>query len=106
MCDINIGITSNTSSPCVRVIKLKGYIVTVSIQIMSDDEFDCAYEWFARRDNQCFRAANPEELLGIIVMWEYKGINWRSDDIEHKEYQNIIGNARVFDKNGNEITDI
>lgn len=39
-------------------------------------------------------------------MWEYKGINWRSDDIEHKDYQNIIGNARVFDKNGNEITDI
>ncbi|EEU9398617.1 hypothetical protein [Escherichia coli] len=106
MSDVNIGVSGNTSSPCVSIIRLKDYTVTVSIQIMSDDEFDCAYEWYAKRDNQFFRATNPEELLGLIVMWEYKGINWQSEGNEYIEYKNIIENAQVFDKNGKEITSI
>ncbi|WP_135406101.1 hypothetical protein [Escherichia sp. E2562] len=53
-----------------------------------------------------FRATNPEELLGLIVMWEYKGINWQSEGNEYIEYKNIIENAQVFDKNGKEITSI
>lgn len=35
-------------------------------------------EWLAEKEDSCFSANSPEELLGLIVMFSQLGDNWRT----------------------------
>ncbi|HAY5392967.1 TPA: hypothetical protein QA888_002493, partial [Shigella flexneri] len=46
---------------------------------------------------------SPEELLGLVAMWEVRGNDWRANLNEINTYQKAIEESPFFDKNGNEI---
>ncbi|MFT0211887.1 hypothetical protein VQ643_04630 [Pseudomonas sp. F1_0610] len=50
-----------------------------------------------------FSATCPEELLGLVSMWEVRGNAWTTTENERNVYQALIENAPVFDSNGNQI---
>jgi len=88
--DFIIRIAGNTHIPCFSAIKAKGYEVTV---IYYKDDYS---DWCAEKDNRLFSATDPVELLGLIAMWELRGDNWRANDSDHKEYDELCSNAPEY----------
>ncbi|EFV8439238.1 hypothetical protein ACX6GQ_002433 [Escherichia coli] len=103
MDEIRIRIAGNTAAPCFHVLKNKGYKVTMETHALSDDCLDCVYDWCAEKNGQFFSATSPEELLGLVAMWEVRGNDWRANLNEINTYQKAIEESPFFDKNGNEI---
>lgn len=56
---------------------------------LSDDCLDCVYDWYAEKWT-IFSATSPEELLGLVAMWEVRGNDWRANLNEINTYQKAI----------------
>ena len=90
-----IRIAGNTAAPCFVAIKQKGYVVEAYVDKISDDEY--LWTWDAIKDKRRFSATSPEELLGLISMWEVRGDEWNISDNEYRDYESIKENAVVYD---------
>ena len=72
--DVKIGTAGNTRLPCFAVIKSKGYQISIT-QFVShlDQGVNLCYQYDAVKNDRLFSGNSPEELLGIITMWEMRG---------------------------------
>ena len=105
---VSICISENTKLPTLLAIKAKGFTITISYTEIDGkiDKTGAVYE--ADRGDCGFSANNPEQLLGLIAMWEVRGDDWRyydSDDFEMDIYDELIESALVYDPEGNIIED-
>jgi len=66
----------NTEVPAALVLSKKGYIVSVSIRSTGTDS------WHAEKGELDFQAASLIELLGLVTMYEVRGVNWAAADQE------------------------
>ena len=98
---VKIRIAGNTATPCYSAILKKGYEVTISVDQSSDDSYIFQYD--ATKEDLFFSATSPEELLGLIHMWEIRGDNWRGTKEEIKLFRTQEDNAPIYDIDGNLI---
>ena len=102
MSSVRIRIAGNTGAPCLAVIQAKGYKVTLSAQLRSDDTTDIGYyDFCAEKDDLFFSATNLEELLGLITLGENRGDNWKANDGAYDHYQQLWSDCILYDKDGN-----
>lgn len=71
-----IRVAGNTAAPALYALHAKGYAVTVSYG--GDDTNGYTAEYEAEKDGRRFSATTPEELLGLVAMWEVRGDDWRA----------------------------
>ena len=105
---MKIGVNSNTAIPCLAVTKSKGYEVSAKIYISADKKAKLEYDFTAKKNDNVFVGTSLEEVLGLITMWEYRAQNsrdWRASRDEGLDYERVINEAPVFDKDGNLIND-
>lgn len=101
MNEVRIRIAGNTAEPCLLVLISKGYKVTRVVQALSDDFLNCVYDWSAEKDGQLFSATSPEELLGLVTMWENRGNDWKIKVNEKGIYKKVLDESPLFDQKGN-----
>lgn len=70
---LSIRIAGNTQIPALLALRVKGY--TLKKWFMGPGRRDGQYD--AEKDGRTFSATSPEELLGLIAMWEVRGDDWR-----------------------------
>ena len=99
---LTIRIAGNTRIPCVEVIAQKGYTIRHYFFGNSHGDGDSPY-WNAEKDGCTFSATSPEELLGLICMWETRGDDWRLKEGEGELYDELIESAPLYDDDGNVI---
>lgn len=67
---------ANVEAPAYLVLGLKGYSVT-----------PCGNDsWDAEKDGLRFRAQSLIELLGLVSMYEVRGVNWAATDPEIHDF--------------------
>jgi len=100
MDESKIRVAGNTHYPCLIALVQKGYDVVICSTVNSSHE-----EFEAEKDGNTFSATNPQELLGLVAMWEVRGQRWRefSDD-DRRIQQEIEDGARIYDDDGNDIS--
>lgn len=76
MAEYRIAAAGNTEIPAYLSLLEKGYSVRWERQ-SEEKEF-----WFAAKDDCEFVAEGPIELLGIVAMYETRGVNWSATDEE------------------------
>ena len=102
---IKIGISGNTAAPCFLAIKAKGYEINIISTTTSDYFGDIEYQFDAIKGDLFFNATSPEELLGLIHMWEIRGKNWQLHPDEKGIYTAALMEAPLYDENDNLIED-
>lgn len=70
----------NTEVPAYLVLKQKGYTVGYD-QRESDRR-----SWYAEKDHLRFQADSVIEVLGLVCMYENRGINWAATDPEIDDF--------------------
>jgi len=100
---VKIGISANTAAPCLRIIQSKGFVVSVSTHLLSDDVWSAVHDYSAEKEGLFFNASNLEELLGLIVMWEHRGDSWHAKHDEVEAYHKLQDDSPLYDKDGNVI---
>lgn len=103
---VSICISENTQLPTLLAIKAKGFTITTFYTERDGkiDKTDVVYD--ADKENCRFSANNPEQLLGLIAMWEIRGDDWKYDpDLEDNIYSELIESALVYDFEGNIVED-
>jgi hypothetical protein len=100
MKDLSIRIAGNTMIPCLNAIAAKGYLIKHYFLGTSPGDWDRP-QWDAEKDNRAFSATSPEELLGLIAMWEVRGDDWRIKNGESALYDQLVDSAPMFDTEGN-----
>ncbi|MET7402660.1 hypothetical protein ABZS66_55190 [Dactylosporangium sp. NPDC005572] len=101
---VRISIAGNTALPALQVLRQKGYAVALSY--VGDANGTTSSSYTATRDGQLFAATAPEELLGLVAMWEVRGNDWRRlTDSERAWHDALLEAARVYDCDGNEVVD-
>lgn len=96
---VKIRIASNTAAPCYSAMIKKGYKVAISVDQLSEDDYMFQYD--ATKDDLFFSATSPEELLGLIHMWEIRGDDWSGTKEEKDLYSFQKKNAPIYDEDGN-----
>ncbi len=76
----------NTVVPSYLALKSKGY----DVQPMSPGQDD--ETWWAEMDGMRFQADNVIELLGLVTMYEIRGVNWQAADDEITAFLHEDGN--------------
>ena len=100
--ELSIRIAGNTLIPCLQAIRAKGY--AISNYFISDTPGEWEnHQWDAEKEGRRFSATSPEELLGLISMWEVRGNDWQLKDGEGDLYDNLVESAPMYDSNGNVI---
>lgn len=99
---LTIRIAGNTSIPCVQVIASKGYTIRHYFLGNSPGDWDSP-QWNAEKDGRTFSATSPEELLGLISMWETRGDAWRLNEGEGELYDQLVESAPIYDDDGNVV---
>ncbi len=84
---ISIGSAGNSTTACLQEIINRGY--KVSTESSDDRSF-----YYAKKDGYAFSASNGMELLGLVVIGEQYGDNWREvlggkDTWENIEYLDV-----------------
>ena len=102
---IKIGISSNTAAPCYLAIKAKGYDINIISTINSHSPGNMKYQFDAIKGDLFFNADSPEELLGLIHMWELRGKKWQLHPEEKGIYKAALMSAPMYDENDNLIED-
>lgn len=72
----------NTWNPSLNVLRQKGYKLWITPE---EDETIDFTEWCAEKDGRQFSATDPNILLGLVAMQE-----WRGDDWQKKEFDTNI----------------
>ena len=104
--DVSIRIAGNTSGPCVHALLSKGYKVTleyVKVENPDDPWYPFQPYWDAEKGRTRFSAVSPEELLGLIAMWEMRGNDWFMNDEEKAQVNEVYDAAVFLDGEGNII---
>ena len=100
-----IRIAGNTGPRCLFVLWQKGYSIRHFNVLKGSGDYQSEFE--AKIGTRLFSATSPEELLGLIALWETRGESWRdSSDEEWAKFERLIDEAPVFDEEGNEIVEI
>ena len=68
----------NTEIPAYLVLSEKGYAVSCSKQT--------SRSWYAQKDHMRFQADSLLEVLGLVCMYESRGINWAATDREIDDF--------------------
>ena len=68
----------NTEVPAYLVLSQKGYVVSCSKQTSES--------WYAQKDHLRFQADSLIEVLGLVCMYESRGINWAATDREIDDF--------------------
>lgn len=105
---VSIRIAGNTAHKCLIAVHKKGYEVQYYCEERKADNGEVSYLhcYGAKKDHRYFSATTPEELLGLIALWEVKGDDWREvSEEERKWYQDLEERSRIFDENGKDVTD-
>ncbi len=99
-----IGTAGNTANPTLYALKQKGYAVTLSYWRDGNGDFSSSYT--AMKEGRRFIAESPEELLGLVAMWEVRGDDWRSSTDEEQAWRDaLFETARVYDDGGSDVTE-
>jgi hypothetical protein len=102
---ISIRIAGNTCIPALLALRVKGYRVWLDYHQTSTDVANPSYQsdYQAEQDGAYFSATTPEELLGLVAMWEVRGDEWRFKPEDDDIYDEVHDAARTFDCDGNEV---
>lgn len=100
---VKIGISGNTAAPCLQIIQSKGFVVSMSTHLLSDDVWSAVHDYSAEKDGLIFNATNLEELLGLIAMWEHRGDSWHAKHDEVDVYHKLQDDSPLYDKDGKVI---
>lgn len=93
----------NTMIPALHAARAKGYALTVSYIIAHDGSLVPQYD--ATKGRCAFSGTSPEELLGLIAMWEVRSDDWQLKPGESELFDRLIAEALVYDSEGNIVTD-
>ncbi len=82
----------NVYNTCLRILVSRGFDLEVDGEIIEEGSYPTDLMWTATKDNFCFRADNPIELLGLVAISDYThpkedvGYWWYVDgeDIQNK----------------------
>jgi hypothetical protein len=96
---LSIRSAGNTMIPALHALRAKGY--TLSIWYTRDDDGGLVPQYDAEKDRRAFSATSPEELLGLVAMWEVRGDDWRLKAGESELYDRLVEEAPVYDSEGN-----
>ena len=88
--------------PCLCAVAAKGYSITNYFCGNVPGEWTDP-QWEAEKDGRAFSATSPEELLGLISMWEIRGDDWRIKEGEADFYDQFVEVAVMYDAEGNII---
>lgn len=100
---VKIGISGNTAGPCYFAIKSKGYEIDITSGVFPEAPHDRIFQFDAIKGDLFFSATSPEELLGLIHMWEIRGENWQMSIEESNTYITNKINSPMYDVDGNLI---
>lgn len=99
---LSVRIAGNTRNPCIQAIAAKGY--NLNLWYSGDDPDDWeSPQWDADKDGRRFSATSPEELLGLIAMWEVRGDDWRLKSGEGALHDQLLEKAVIYDAEGNAL---
>lgn len=70
----------NTEVPAYLVLRQKGYTVSCDRR-----EFE-SQSWYAEKDRLRFQGDSVIEVLGLVCMYESRGINWAATDPEVDDF--------------------
>lgn len=70
----------NTEVPAYLVLRQKGYTVGC------DQGESESQSWYVERDALHFQADSLIEVLGLVCMYESRGINWAATDPEIEDF--------------------
>lgn len=103
---LSIAAAGNTGPKCLFVLRDKGYELShyhVESEINGKTEYSETFD--AKKDGRFFSAGSPEELLGLVAMWESRGDEWQKDSEEEWQfYEQFMDEARVYDTDEKDIT--
>lgn len=109
-----IGVAGNTAAPALYALRHKGYAVTLSHLRDGRGDHSCSYtatsytatSYTATGQGRRFVGGSPEEVLGLVAMWEVRGDDWRAHTDEERAWHDaLVEAARVYDADGNDVTD-
>lgn len=72
--------TGNTEVPAYLVLRQKGYTVDC-VQYAFESQ-----SWYAEKDHLRFQADSVIEVLGLVCMYESRGVNWAATDPEIEDF--------------------
>ena|SRR5882762_8156968 len=102
---VTIRIAGNTRIPALASIRKKGYRVEHSALAIDGDIGNCASQWDAIKDDYLFSATTPEELLGLIAMWDTRGDDWRAKAEDFAFADEVDESMVIYDEEGNVINE-
>lgn len=97
----SLRIAGNTLIPAWQTLVAKGYVVTH--YFLQDHKGQLQGQWEAEKEGRLFSATSPEEVLGLIAVWEIRGDNWHIKPLERELYDQLIESAPIYDAHGNII---
>lgn len=100
--DLYIANAGNTVIPCLQAIAAKGYTVDHYFLGEAPGEWDHP-QWVAEKDQRIFFADSPNELLGLIAMWEVRGDDWQIKDGEVDLYDDFVKTAPMYNNDGDVV---
>jgi hypothetical protein len=103
---VTIRIAGNTQIPCLLALRAKGYRVRLDYHRLGGPEVanpDYQLDYQAECEGGYFSATTPEELLGLVAMWEVRGNEWRLKPGEGAIDDELHAASRTFDSDGNEL---
>jgi hypothetical protein len=101
-----IRIAGNTGLPCLLALREKGYRLRLDYYRLGGPEVASPHyrlDYQAECDGGRFSATTPEELLGLVAMWEVRGDDWRLKPDEGTIDDELHAASRTFDRGGNEL---
>ena len=101
-----IGIAGNTSIPALLALRAKGYRLRLDYHRLDRPEVGnpgYRLDYQADCEGRYFSATTPEELLGLVAMWEVRGDDWRLKPGEGTIDDELHAASRTFDRDGNEL---
>ena len=104
--EVSIRIAGNTNTPCIHTLLSKGYEVTLEyVKVENPGDYWYPYQpyWNAEKERQRFSAVGPEELLGLVAMWEMRGNDWQLKNDEASVVDKVYDKAVYLDEEGNVI---
>jgi hypothetical protein len=101
---MQLAIAGNTRNPTLYALRAKGYGVSLSYQ--RDGNGDLSSWYTATTQGRRFVASSPEELLGLVAMWEVRGDDWSPGSDEERAWCDALFEAaRVYDDDGRDVTE-
>jgi hypothetical protein len=79
----------NTYNPALLVLQERGYKIWLEL---SEDESELG-TWWASKDEADFAAFDPLRLLGLVIIWEQRGVQWERKINEEKLYDKCLAEA-------------